>query len=289
MRAKGARRSMGAKSAQRKFLSTLHPNTIHEPNPAPNTHPSPKPTLTLPLTLTLTLALTLALNLGSGRGGGGDSRKSDIMLKTPPEPNLKKGGFWGGGLRGFFAARGYCPRKGHPGPPNPPPMKNIVSGTSEQLRGAKSEVAHKWARWLHHPCRLGDPHRFRAGGKIRSGPQVGKVATSPLPPLGSPPLQSGGQNQKCPKKGGNATSPLHYGGSLAKGTKSKVAELGARTKLWMCSPKEYHQNKIRTNDVSASKNTLKTPPRTIFKKGGVFSKPPTLSDFSEPPPPWLRS
>ena len=37
-------------------------------------------------------------------------------------------------------------------------------------RGAKSEVAHKWARWLHHPCRLGDPHRFKAGGKIRSGP-----------------------------------------------------------------------------------------------------------------------
>ena len=44
-------------------------------------------------------------------------------------------------------------------------------------RGAKSEVAHKWARWLHHPCRLGDPHRFRAMGKIRSAPQVGKVAT----------------------------------------------------------------------------------------------------------------
>ena len=39
-----------------------------------------------------------------------------------------------------------------------------------QSRGAKSEVAHKWARWLNHPCRLGDPHRFRAGGKIRSGP-----------------------------------------------------------------------------------------------------------------------
>ena len=42
---------------------------------------------------------------------------------------------------------------------------------------AKSEVAHLWARWLHNPCRLGDPHRFRAGGKIRSGPLVGKVAT----------------------------------------------------------------------------------------------------------------
>ena len=44
-------------------------------------------------------------------------------------------------------------------------------------RGAKSEVAHKWARWLHNPCRPGGPHRFRAGGKIRSGPEVGKVAT----------------------------------------------------------------------------------------------------------------
>ena len=43
--------------------------------------------------------------------------------------------------------------------------------------GAKSEVAHKWARWLHNPCRLGGPHRVRAGDKIRSGPQVGKVAT----------------------------------------------------------------------------------------------------------------
>ena len=51
--------------------------------------------------------------------------------------------------------------------------------------GAKSEVAHKWANWLPHPCRIGDPHRFRAGGKIRSGPQVGKMATSPLMPVGS--------------------------------------------------------------------------------------------------------
>ena len=68
-------------------------------------------------------------------------------------------------------------------------------------RGAKSEVAHKWAKWLPHPCRIGDPQRCRAGGKIRSGPQVGKVATSPLPYWGSPPLQSGGQNQKWPTSG----------------------------------------------------------------------------------------
>ena len=44
-------------------------------------------------------------------------------------------------------------------------------------RGAQLEVAHKWARWLHHPCCLGVPHRFIAGDRIRSGPHVGKVAT----------------------------------------------------------------------------------------------------------------
>ena len=33
-------------------------------------------------------------------------------------------------------------------------------------RGAESEVAHKWARWLHNPCRLGGPHRFRAGVEL---------------------------------------------------------------------------------------------------------------------------
>ena len=67
--------------------------------------------------------------------------------------------------------------------------------------GGKSEVAHLWAKWLRHPCRLGDPHHFRAGGEIRSGPQVGKVATSPLPSRGSPPLQSRGGYQKWPTSG----------------------------------------------------------------------------------------
>ena len=67
--------------------------------------------------------------------------------------------------------------------------------------GGESEVAHKSAKWLRHPCRLVDPHRFRAGGEIRSGPLVGKVATSPLPSQGSPPLQSGGGNQKWPTCG----------------------------------------------------------------------------------------
>ena len=89
-----------------------------------------------------------------------------------------------------------------------------VSGSpTASERGAKSEVAHKWANWLPHPCRIGEPHRFRAGGKIRSGPQVGKLATSPLPYRGAPPLQSGGQNQKWPTSGQIGYSPLPYQGA----------------------------------------------------------------------------
>ena len=50
-------------------------------------------------------------------------------------------------------------------------------------RGTKSEVAHKWAWWLHHPCLLGGPQRFSTGDKIRSGPQVGRFPTLPTSPL----------------------------------------------------------------------------------------------------------
>ena len=49
--------------------------------------------------------------------------------------------------------------------------------SSASKRGAKSQVGHKWARWLRNSCRLGDPQCFRAVGKIRIGPLVGKVAT----------------------------------------------------------------------------------------------------------------
>ena len=62
-------------------------------------------------------------------------------------------------------------------------------------------MAHEWARWLHNPYRARGPHRFTAGLKIPGGPQVGKVATSPLPPRGCPPLHSGGQNHRWPTSG----------------------------------------------------------------------------------------
>ena len=44
MGAKGTRRSMGTKAAQRKILSTLHPSTIPKPKPDPSIHPYPQPT-----------------------------------------------------------------------------------------------------------------------------------------------------------------------------------------------------------------------------------------------------
>ena len=114
------------------------------------------------------------------------------------------------------------------------PTASGIPTSSE--RGAKSELAHKWARWLHKPYRLGDPHRFTAGGKIRSGPYMGKVATSPLPPRGSPPLQSGGQNQKWPINGqGGYITPAASGIPTAseRGAKSEVAYKWAR---WLHHP-----------------------------------------------------
>ena len=105
-----------------------------------------------------------------------------------------------------------------------PPAVSGIPAASE--RGAKSEVAHKRENWLPHPCRIGDPRRFRAGGKIRSGRQMGKMATSPLPDRGSPLLQSGGQNQKWPTSGQGGYLPPAVSGfptASERGAKSEVA------------------------------------------------------------------
>ena len=112
-----------------------------------------------------------------------------------------------------------------------------VSGIpTASKRGAKSEVAHKWAKWQPHPCHIGDPHRFRAGGKIRSGSQVGKMATSPLPYRGSPPLHSSGRNQKWPTSGQNGNLTPAISGiptALERGAKSEVAHKWAK---WLPHP-----------------------------------------------------
>ena len=126
---------------------------------------------------------------------------------------------------------------------SPLPYRGIPTASE---RGAKSEVAHKWAKWLPHPCRIGDPHRFRAGGKVRSGPQVGKVPTSTLPYRGSPPLQSGGQNEKWPTSGQSGyLTPAVSGIPTAseRGAKSEVAHKWAKWLPHPCRIRDPHRFK----------------------------------------------
>ena len=151
-------------------------------------------------------------------------------------------------------------------------------------RGAKSEVAHKWAMWLPHPCRIGDPHRFRAGGKMRSGPQVGKVATSPMPYRGSPPLQSGGQNQKWPTSGQSGyLTPAVSGIPTAseRGAKSEVAHKWAKWLPHPCRIGDPHRfragGKIRSGPQVGKVATSPLPYRGSppLQSGGQNEKWPT--------------
>ena len=148
-------------------------------------------------------------------------------------------------------------------------------------------MAHKWARWLHHPCRLMDPHRFRAGGKMRSGPQMGKVATSPLPPRGSPPLQSGGRNQKWPTNGQGGYITLAASGiptPAERGAKSEVANKWARWLHHPCRLGDPHRlktgGKIRSGPQMGKVATSPLPPRgsPALQSGGQNQKWPTAGE-----------
>ena len=160
-----------------------------------------------------------------------------------------------------------------------------VSGSPTAAeRGAESEVAHLWANWLPHPCRIGEPHRFRAGGKIRSGPLVGKLATSPLPYRGAPPLQSGGQNQKWPTWGQiGYLTPAVSGSPTAseRGAKSEVAHLGANWLPHPCRIGEPHRfragGKIRSGPQVGKLATSPLPYRGAppLQSGGQNQKWPT--------------
>ena len=96
-------------------------------------------------------------------------------------------------------------------------------------------MAHKWARWLHSHCRLWDPHRFRAGGRIRSGPQVGRVATQPLPRGAPPPLQTGEQNEKWPTNGPGGSLTLAGGLISTASERGAESEVGHKWAGWLHS------------------------------------------------------
>ena len=88
--------------------------------------------------------------LTSGQGGSITRAAWGVPTASKGELNLK----W--------------PKSGQSGYITPPAWE---VPTAEE-RGAESEVAHKWAGWLHNPRRLGGPLRFRARGRFRSGPQL---------------------------------------------------------------------------------------------------------------------
>ena len=160
-----------------------------------------------------------------------------------------------------------------------------VSGSpTASERGAKSEVAHKWAKWLPHPCRIGEPHCFRAGGRIRSGPQVGELPTSPLPYRGAPPLQSGGQNQKWPTSGQSGYLTLAVSGSPTaseRGAKSEVAHKWAKRLPHPCRIGDPHRcragGKIRSGPQVGEVTTSPLPYRgaPLLRSGGQNQKWPT--------------
>ena len=48
-----------------------------------------------------------------------------------------------------------------------------VGVPTASVRGTKAEVAHKWAGWLHNPCRQGGSGTLQRGGHNRKRPTMG--------------------------------------------------------------------------------------------------------------------
>ena len=103
-------------------------------------------------------------------------------------------------------------------------------------RGAESEVAHKRARWLYNPCRLGGSPRLQSGGHNHRWPTSGQGGNMTPAAWGSPPLHSGGENQRWPTSGqGGYITPAAWGVPTAskRGAESEVAHKWAR---WLYNP-----------------------------------------------------
>ena len=113
-----------------------------------------------------------------------------------------------------------------------PPASGIPSAS---VPGANSEVAHKWARWLRHPCRLGGSP-LQSGGQNQKWPINGQGGYVTPPASGIPSASGRGANQKWPINGqGGYITPAASGIPEAseRGAKSEVAHLWAR---WLHHP-----------------------------------------------------
>ena len=222
------------------------------------------------------------------RAGGGGSEVAHLWAKWLPHPcgigdpqRFKAGGEIRSGPLVGKVATSPLPSRGSPplqrgGEIRSGPLVGKVATSPLPSRGSPplqsggggSEVAHLWAKWVRHPCRLGDPHRFRAGCKIRSGPLVGKVAMSPLPSQGSPPLQSGGGNQKWPTCGQSGYVTLAVSRIptvVERGAKSEMAHLWAKWLRQPCRLGDPHRcragGKIRSGPLVGKVATSSLPCR----------------------------
>ena len=217
---------------------------------------------------------------------GGKIRSGPQVGKVATSPLLSRGcpPLWRGGGNQTW------PTSGQSGYITP--AVSVIPTASE--RGTKSEVARLWAKWLHHPCCVGDPHRFRAGGEIRSGPLVGKVAMSPLPSRGSPPLQSGWQNQTWPTSGQSGyVTPAVSGIPTAseRAALSEVAHCWAKWLRHRCRLGDPHRfragRKIRSapqvGTVATSPLRFGIPHRFRAGGGGELRRGPTVGKVAMSP------
>ena len=185
-------------------------------------------------------------------------------------------------------------------------------------RGAKSQVAHLWAKWLPHPCRVGDLHLFRAGGKMRSGPLLrhpcllrdphrfragktirsgtlgGNVATSPPPSPGSRPLQSGEQNQKwhtCGQSGYVTPDMSGIPTASEREAKSEVAHLWAKWLRQPCHLGHAHWfragSKMRSGPLGARllRHSCRLGDPHRFRAGGKIRSGPLVGRVATSPLP----
>ena len=97
-------------------------------------------------------------------------------------------------LMQWTGTRGIPQRAMHKPMPHP-----LCPNPRKERFETKSAVAHKWAGWLHNPCRLRGPQRF-SGGQNQPWPTSGRIGYITPPIWGVPNASGWGQNKNWPNK-----------------------------------------------------------------------------------------
>ena len=102
-------------------------------------------------------------------------------------------------------------------------------------RAAQSEVAHKWARWLHNPCRLGGSPTLRTGEQNQRWPTSGPGGYITLATLGGP-HRFTAQNQKWPISGPGGYITLPACGVPRASERGAESEMAHKWAGWQHNP-----------------------------------------------------